>query len=307
MVFGFRDNRPTFLCFFARHPWRASHFLLLAQEKVTKEKGTPAGAVGRRPTARGRYGGSLTGHPWPDSELAGLLPATLRAFSSASSPRPRGTPEIKSRRAKAHPIKAIPKRFPSPACGGRCRRRKGALLIWAPCGAAKGGRKGPKGRREGSRRFRCRPGWPVSGTRPPVANPQRSCGRPTRGAPSLWLLSLGQARESDPRAGMRVEPHRDVRRLSRRTPEQSKAKALGPGLRRDDEVGGPSPDDEIGSYNTFARYQVAIERGEPERGPSDDRGLPNTIASRFSSRTRGPMPLTLARSSMLSNGPCALR
>ena len=50
LAFGsgaFRDNRPTSLCFFTRHPWRASHFLLLAQEKVTKEKGTPEGAVGR--------------------------------------------------------------------------------------------------------------------------------------------------------------------------------------------------------------------------------------------------------------------
>ena len=47
-VFGScRDNRPTSLCFFARHPWRASHFLLLAQEKVTKEKGTPERTVGR--------------------------------------------------------------------------------------------------------------------------------------------------------------------------------------------------------------------------------------------------------------------
>ena len=42
-----RETRPTSLCFFTRHPWRASHFLLLAQEKVTKEKGTPEGAVGR--------------------------------------------------------------------------------------------------------------------------------------------------------------------------------------------------------------------------------------------------------------------
>jgi hypothetical protein len=70
---------------------------LLAQEKVTKEKGTPEGAVGLWPTARGRCGGSLTGHPWPDSELAGILPATLRAFSSATSPRPRGTPKSKAK------------------------------------------------------------------------------------------------------------------------------------------------------------------------------------------------------------------
>jgi len=38
-----RDNRPTSLCFFTRHPWRASHFSLLAQREVTKRKGTPGG------------------------------------------------------------------------------------------------------------------------------------------------------------------------------------------------------------------------------------------------------------------------
>ena len=41
---AFRETRLTSLCFFTRHPWRASHFLLLAQEKVTKEKGTPGAA-----------------------------------------------------------------------------------------------------------------------------------------------------------------------------------------------------------------------------------------------------------------------
>ena len=68
LIFCF-SRQPTHVpVFFTRHPWRASHFLLLAQEKVTKEKGTPEVAVGLWPTARGRCGGLLTGHPWPDSE-----------------------------------------------------------------------------------------------------------------------------------------------------------------------------------------------------------------------------------------------
>ena len=101
---AFHETRPTSLCFFTRHPWRASHFLLLAQEKVTKEKGTPEGAVGRRsrPTARVRSGGSLTGHPWPDSERARVLRAPLRAFSSAHSPRPRGPEDQEQSQAKQH-------------------------------------------------------------------------------------------------------------------------------------------------------------------------------------------------------------
>src|ERR1700752_4928135 len=36
-----------------------------------------------------------------------------------------------------------------------------------------------------------------------------------RGCPSLWLLSLGQARESDRPPGMADEPHTDVSRVSR--------------------------------------------------------------------------------------------
>ena len=70
---------------------------MLAQEKVTKEKGTPEGAVGRWPTARGRCGGSLTGHPWPDSELAGILPATLPGFFLRVLAVPKGDPGIQSK------------------------------------------------------------------------------------------------------------------------------------------------------------------------------------------------------------------
>ena len=68
---------------------------MLAQEKVTKEKGTPEGVVGLWPTARCRCGGSLTGHPWPDSELAGILPATLPGFFLRVLAAPKGDPEVK--------------------------------------------------------------------------------------------------------------------------------------------------------------------------------------------------------------------
>ena len=47
-----RDNRLTSLCFFSRHPWRASHFSLLAQREVTKRKGTRV----TRPLSRVRSG-----------------------------------------------------------------------------------------------------------------------------------------------------------------------------------------------------------------------------------------------------------
>jgi hypothetical protein len=168
LAFGVVATTDSHPCAFRRASLRAGHFLLLAQEKVTKEKGTPEGAVGRRPTARVRCGGSLTGHPWPDSERARIVRTPLRAFSSADSPRPRGP--------------------------GRAKQSCFALLlISSPCDAAEGGRQGPKGRREGSRRFRCGPGWPVSGTRPPAANPRQRARHP--GALSLGYFSLGKQRE----------------------------------------------------------------------------------------------------------------
>ena len=57
-----------------------------------------------------------------------------------------------------------------------------------------------------------------------------------RAAPAAqWLLSLGQARESDPRAGMRVE-NTGMWVGARENPADCKSEELDPGLRRDDEV-----------------------------------------------------------------------
>jgi hypothetical protein len=90
-----RDNRLTSLCFFARHPWRAGHFSLLAHcaaeaaltaklapkgrragcpesREVTKRKGIPGVAPAAALWVRyGRPG------------FARVLRATLRAFSAA--------------------------------------------------------------------------------------------------------------------------------------------------------------------------------------------------------------------------------
>jgi len=200
--FGASRQPPHVPVFFTRHPWQASHFLLLAQEKVTKEKGTPEGAC-----------------PF------GLFP-----------PRPRraqgGPPKSQSRRAKAHPIKAIRRAIPFPRLRGKVPKAEGGalalLLILAPCGAAEGGRKGPAG---GSARDRAssavRP-WMACQRNPAArSEPAAQLRAPHPGCPSLWLLSLGQARESDPRAGMRVETHRDVSRLSRSASKQEQRKGTG--------------------------------------------------------------------------------
>ena len=71
--------------FFRPPSWRPGHFLLLAQEKVTQEKGTPAVAVaGLLPGDFVRtLRGSLTARPCAGSERAGIVPAPLRAFLRA--------------------------------------------------------------------------------------------------------------------------------------------------------------------------------------------------------------------------------
>ena len=71
-------------------------------------------------------------------------------------------------------------------------------------------------------------GWPVSGTRPPAANPPQAGASP--GCPFSWLLLFGQAKRSDPLA-QRAEAFD----LSGAMKQKAKAKALGPGFRRDDE------------------------------------------------------------------------
>jgi hypothetical protein len=167
------SRQPTHVpVFFSRHPWRASHFLLLAQEKVTKEKGTPEGAVGRWPTARVRCGGSLTAHPCADSERARFLRAPLRAFSSAHSPRPRGPEDQERSEAERAPL---------------------CLLTSNPCDAAEGGRKGPKGTREGSRVFRCGP-WMARQRNPAARSEPAAGGRVTR-VPFLLVTSLWASKE----------------------------------------------------------------------------------------------------------------
>src|SRR3954470_17474809 len=71
------DSRP---CEFRPPSWRPSYFLLLAQKKVTKEKGTLAVAVCRASCPANfasRLRGSLRGHPCPLRERACLRARAL--------------------------------------------------------------------------------------------------------------------------------------------------------------------------------------------------------------------------------------
>src|SRR3954470_15304954 len=101
------SRKPTHVPVLFRPPsWRPSHFLLLVQEKVTKENtpSRPRSPV-KPATAQARYGGSLTGHPWPDSERVCILHTPLRAFSSTHLPRPRGTRKSKAKNEESQKLR----------------------------------------------------------------------------------------------------------------------------------------------------------------------------------------------------------
>ena len=151
------DSRPCVVC---PPSLAASHFLLLAQEKVTKEKGTLAAAVAGHPcpaTTRGRSGGSLTVRPCTGSERARILRAPLRAFSSAPSPRPRGTREEQSAAVPA--AEARRQRPSSCSCF--------ALLLGPSVTRRRADGQGPRTARGGARdraHFAAGHGWPVGKT-----------------------------------------------------------------------------------------------------------------------------------------------
>ena len=144
--FAKTDSRP---CVVTSAILAAGHFLLLAQEKVTKEKGTLAVAVAGHPcpaTAQARSGGLLTGHPWP------------AANARASCACPCGL-------------------FPPRACRGRegtreskAKRICSALALGSLCDAAKGGRIRPA-RKRGCARGIAR--IPLQGRMPCQRNPGR--------------------------------------------------------------------------------------------------------------------------------------
>ena len=85
------------------------------------------------------------------------------------------------------------------------------LTSGPPCAAVRGGRSGPQGNRQGGRFLFAGAGAPSKSPAAPHGlagfTGQRQAGVPFSLAlpPSRWLLSLGQARESDPASGRRAE------------------------------------------------------------------------------------------------------
>ena len=198
---------------------RAGHFLLRAQEKVTKEKGTPqtcppgllpCGSVGR-----GR--GSSTAPPVLTTNARASLPTPLRAFrprpTTSDGTRERAScaqkikQQLKQRRLRPAPALSLPLSIQVSlsstlthsaqaaalprSCSRSCLSAQDARP-WGPCAAAKVRREKPEGWATGRGPVRCRrrrrrqrtPGAPSRSRRagcPETAVP---------GWPFFWLLFL---------------------------------------------------------------------------------------------------------------------
>ncbi len=206
------DSRPCVVC---RPSMAASYFLLLAQKKVTKEKGTLGFApLAERAVRCGRTGSAHRPSMacCPNRRDPSRRPRCTRLVRPPSAATQRG-PEEQSERKEKKPT---------------CRIYPVLLRQGLPRSALPGF---PLGRGEqveeiaarsaGARRMRARPisahGCAVSGPRSLLAESAGMDARrtATRGCLFLWLLSFGQAKESNRRPWMVDEKHTDVSRFSR--------------------------------------------------------------------------------------------
>jgi hypothetical protein len=187
--------------------WRASYFLSLAREKVTKERGTPlprfAGPRARK--VRGWVTGFVDSTSCADAKLAGIRAGHPAGCSSTHPPLQRG-PGRATRllRVLFRRARSTAKQRQSDASlrlFTECGPRWPAALPRGPCAAVRRGRQAAK--RESTRMS-----TPFRQDRSPVEKPgpgSRTCraGSPAsakRGGLSLWLLSLWPHKEKVTRA-----------------------------------------------------------------------------------------------------------
>jgi hypothetical protein len=149
--------------------------------------------------------GSLTVHPWTGIELAHIVWAILRTIPTQPR-RDRGGP-LSAHRARQSEEQSQSVREPAPSWLRTMRSR------WGPYAAAQRRRRGPKGGSQEREPVGCQSMDGLSDN-PGAAARSRRAGCPetaVSGWPSLGLLSLGQARESDSLAGRRVIPRHGCR------------------------------------------------------------------------------------------------
>ena len=182
-------------CFARGYAWRASHFLLLRQKKVSKEKATPGYAPG------------CAGFP-ARLEIGGGC--GTRAAPS-NSPRPFSAAFSVARRATWGPKGGDePKWAGKTACCGQPRKNTKNKKPASPrlVTASPGPLRGAEQRRNAGG-FRLALSEPqASLASRPAFRVAQGTGRspaPTQGSPFLWLLSFGEAKESTP--ARKAEPH----------------------------------------------------------------------------------------------------
>ena len=119
---------------------RASHFLLLRQKKVSKEKATPGYAVGCAdfPALLATGGGCGTRPSGPQTVLALFPPAAPLLGASHGDPKSVPEPAVTQffdccgrlrKNPKNHSSQSSPDVFPGPLRGGEQRRRAGGLRL----------------------------------------------------------------------------------------------------------------------------------------------------------------------------------
>ena len=192
-VFAKTNSRP---CVVRPASLRAGFFLLLVQEKETKEKDNPASAPSAHPArkVRERRPVAPTAHPCADGARSAIHRAPPSGRFGHRPPPLKGPGKAKSSALLRAEARA---RFLQGGCfcgqEGRASAFPGSLLA-----AASARRKGPQGRRDGSRRV-CRQrkealsANPGARSRSFARRSARNRGR--EGAVSLGSFSLGKQRE----------------------------------------------------------------------------------------------------------------
>ncbi len=224
------DSRPCVVC---RPSMAASYFLLLAQKKVTKENGT----LGFAPLAERavRYGRTGFAHrPSMACCRIGAIPRAARVVTRLVRPPSAAAqrePEEQSERKKKKPTCRI---YPVLLRQGLPR----SALPGFPLG--RGEQVGGNSREARAAQDARRSDLGTRMCRERTPEPARVVcrawmpGKPRpRGCLFLWLLSFGQAKESNRRPWMVDEPHTDVSRLSQNAKNQS-ANPNGPRPRRNE-------------------------------------------------------------------------
>jgi hypothetical protein len=192
---------PSSLLGFARHPWRASHFLCLHKE--SNQRNAPSVSRRRRSRRFAAVGwGLAAGHPAlsPNARHPWRAPRAVHAaVSSRPSPLHRGAQRAKSRTSLRSFLKLLRQGLPRFAFPG------------SPPGRGEQVEEKPEGSRAGCARV-CRQHRDVLSANPGACSRSRRAGMPVdrvlEGALSL-VTFFGQAKKVTRPPGRRAKPNRD--------------------------------------------------------------------------------------------------